>query len=160
MRHQHVHQLLGVIIFKEHHLGMVSEWMENGNLREHMRKNPEFDRYEMCASIASGLEYMHQTDAVHGDLKAASTSYTLELGLLISLRNFTQLNVLVSAGGVAKLADFGLSTVSGVSLGFSETSNPQLGSTRWAAPELLSEEAPKSKASDVYALGMASVIRL
>ncbi|KAJ1302506.1 hypothetical protein OPQ81_002824 [Rhizoctonia solani] len=134
MKHRNIHQLLGVIIFREHSLGMVSEWMENGNLREHMRKNDSFDRYEMCISIASGLVYMHQRDALHGDLKA--------------------LNVLVSSDGVAKIADFGLSTMSEASLGFSETSNPQTGSTRWAAPELLTEEAPKSKESDVYALGM------
>ncbi|CUA67089.1 Vegetative incompatibility protein HET-E-1 [Podospora anserina] [Rhizoctonia solani] len=134
MKHEHVHQLLGVIIFRENCLGMVSEWMENGNLREYMRRNRDLDRYEICTSIASGLAYMHNNNAVHGDLKA--------------------LNVLVSSDGIAKLADFGLSTVPETSLGFSDTSNPQIGSTRWAAPELLLEEATKSKESDVYALGM------
>ncbi|CAE6468139.1 unnamed protein product [Rhizoctonia solani] len=127
MKHQHVHQLLGVIVFKENCLGMVSEWMENGNLREHMRRKQDLDRYEICISIASGLAYMHKCNA---------------------------LNVLISSEGVAKLADFGLSTIPEASLGFSDTSNPQVGSTRWAAPELLLEEATKSKESDIYALGM------
>jgi hypothetical protein len=49
MKHQHVHRLLGVIIFKDQHLGMVSEWMENGNLREHMRNAQNFDRYQMVS---------------------------------------------------------------------------------------------------------------
>ncbi|CAE6441168.1 unnamed protein product, partial [Rhizoctonia solani] len=118
MNHPHVHQLRGVLKFRENCLGMVSEWMDNGNLREYIRKNDNVDRYEM----------------IHGDLKA--------------------INVLVSSDGVAKLADFGLSTISGASLGFSDTSNPQIGTTRWAAPELVVGDAPKSKESDVYALGM------
>ncbi|CAE6459522.1 unnamed protein product [Rhizoctonia solani] len=154
MNHQHVHRLLGVIIFRDQHLGMVSEWMENGNLREYMRKAPSFDRYEMCTSIASGLVYMHECNAVHGDLKAASNSYNIKPGqLIITSHNLQQPNVLVSSDGVAKLADFGLSTISEASLGFSDTSNPQIGSTRWAAPELLFDDALKSKESDVYALG-------
>ncbi|QRW22047.1 Vegetative incompatibility protein HET-E-1 [Rhizoctonia solani] len=127
MKHQHVHQLLGVIIFRDQHLGMVSEWMENGNLHEYMRKEPTLDRYEMCRSIASGLAYMHECDA---------------------------LNVLISSDGLAKLADFGLSTISETSLGFSDTSNSRIGSTRWAAPELLFDDAQRSKESDIYALGM------
>ncbi|CAE7218285.1 unnamed protein product [Rhizoctonia solani] len=127
MNHRHVHKLLGVIIFKGNCLGMVSEWMDNGNLREYMRKNQDLDQCEMCMSVALGLAYMHQCDA---------------------------LNVLVSSEGVTKLADFGLSTIAEVTLGFSDTSNSQIGSTRWAAPELLLEEATKSKESDVYALGM------
>ncbi|KEP49401.1 tyrosine kinase family catalytic domain protein [Rhizoctonia solani 123E] len=134
MKHQHVHQLLGVVVFKENCLGMVSEWMENGNLREYMLRKQDLDRYEICISIASGLAYMHKCNAVHGDLKA--------------------LNVLISSEGIVKLADFGSSTLSGASLGFSDTSNPQTGTTRWTAPELLLEEATKSKESDVYALGM------
>ncbi|KAH7338671.1 kinase-like domain-containing protein [Rhizoctonia solani] len=134
MNHPHVHRLRGVMIFKENCLGMVSEWMENGNLHEYIRKNYHLDRYEMCESIASGLNYMHRDNAIHGDLKA--------------------INVLVSSDGIAKLADFGLSTMSEASLGFSETSNPRIGTTRWAAPELVLGDAPKSKESDVYALGM------
>ncbi|CAE6433488.1 unnamed protein product [Rhizoctonia solani] len=134
MKHNNIHQLMGVIMFKGVYIGMVSEWMENGNLHEYMRKYPEFDRYKMSAQIASGLEYMHQINAVHGDLKG--------------------LNVLVSSEGIAKLSDFGLSTMTEASLAFSNTSNSQFGSTRWAAPEQLLREAPVSKPSDVYALAM------
>ncbi|CAE6463896.1 unnamed protein product [Rhizoctonia solani] len=47
MKHENVHQLMGVIMFKDRHLGMVSEWMENGNLHEYMHKNPQLDRYNM-----------------------------------------------------------------------------------------------------------------
>ncbi|CAE6534913.1 unnamed protein product [Rhizoctonia solani] len=134
LEHPNIHRLMGIIIFRGRSLGMVSEWMDNGNLHEYMRRNPGFDRYGMCAQVASGVAYMHQCDVVHGDIKAV--------------------NVLVSLDGVAKIADFGLSTMAEASLAFSETSNMQAGSLRWAAPELLSEVSSKSKASDVYALGM------
>ncbi|KAJ1305009.1 hypothetical protein OPQ81_000052 [Rhizoctonia solani] len=135
MKHKNIHQLVGVMMFKEYYIGMVSEWMDNGNLHEYMLKHPQLDRYQMCAQVTSGLSYMHRCNVVHGDLKA--------------------LNILVSPEGVAKLTDFGLSTVAEASLAFSETTGHRQGfSTRWAAPELLLDELPKSKQSDVYALGM------
>ncbi|CAE7072832.1 unnamed protein product, partial [Rhizoctonia solani] len=77
---------------------------------------------------------MHQCDSVHGDLKAA--------------------NVLVSSDGVARITDFGLSTMSEAGLRFSETSATQMGTMRWAAPEQVLEDSYRSKHSDVYALGM------
>ncbi|CAE6436762.1 unnamed protein product, partial [Rhizoctonia solani] len=117
------------------YLGMVSEWMENGNLHEYLRKNPSADRYQLCAHIASGVEYMHSRSTVHGDIKAA--------------------NVLVSPDGVARLSDFDFSAMSEVcSLQFSESSNTRLGSTRWTAPEMLCEQPQRTRQSDVYALGM------
>ncbi|CAE6523827.1 unnamed protein product [Rhizoctonia solani] len=84
--HPNVHPLIGVIQFKGGYLGMVSEWMENGNLHEYMRKYPNFDRHQKCIEVTSGLEYMHHNTMVHGALKAA--------------------NVLVSSDDVAKLIDF------------------------------------------------------
>ncbi|CAE6501690.1 unnamed protein product [Rhizoctonia solani] len=138
MEHPNVHRLLGVIMFRDQYLGMVSEWMDNGNLHEYLRKNPGADRYALCVHVASGLEYMHSCNTVHGDLKA--------------------LNVLVSSEGVAKLSDFDFSIMSEAStLVFSESSNSRLGSLRWTAPEMLLEEVPKrTRQSDIYALGMVS----
>lgn len=46
--HENVHKLLGVIIFKER-LGMVSKWMEPGNLREYMERNESVDRYHLVS---------------------------------------------------------------------------------------------------------------
>ncbi|CAE6415023.1 unnamed protein product [Rhizoctonia solani] len=136
MEHPNIHRLQGVIMFRNQYLGMVSEWMENGNLHEYLRKQPSADRYQLCIHVASGLEYMHGCSAIHGDLKAV--------------------NVLVSSDGIARLSDFDFSIMSEVSsLVFSETSNSRLGSLRWAAPELLVADAPKRTAQcDVYAMGM------
>ncbi|CAE6452267.1 unnamed protein product, partial [Rhizoctonia solani] len=136
MEHPNIHRLQGVIMFRDQYLGMVSEWMDNGNLHEYLRKQPSADRYQLCVHVASGLEYMHNCNTVHGDLKA--------------------LNVLVSSDGVAKLSDFDFSIMSEAStLVFSESSNSRLGSLRWTAPEMLLEEVPKrTTQSDIYALGM------
>ncbi|CUA68982.1 putative WD repeat-containing protein alr3466 [Nostoc sp, PCC 7120] [Rhizoctonia solani] len=136
MDHPNVHRLQGVIMFRERYLGMVSEWMDYGNLHEYLQKQPSADRYQLCIHVASGLEYMHRSNTVHGDLKA--------------------INVLVSADGTAKLSDFDFSIMSEVGgLVFSETSNSRLGSLRWAAPELLLADVPqRSTQCDVYALGM------
>ncbi|KAL5641709.1 hypothetical protein ACGC1H_001996 [Rhizoctonia solani] len=140
MEHPNVHRLQGVIMFRDQYLGMVSDWMENGNLHEYLRTHPSADRYELCVHVASGLDYMHSQNTVHGDLKA--------------------INVLVSSDGVAKLSDFDFSIMSGVSsLVFSESSHSRSGSLRWAAPELLLEEAPKrTTQSDVYALAMTILV--
>ncbi|CAE6431902.1 unnamed protein product [Rhizoctonia solani] len=136
MEHRNIHQLMGVIMFKDQYLGMVSEWMENGNLREYLRAHPDADRHQLCIDVATGLEYMHAHNMVHGDLKA--------------------LNVLVSPDGIARISEFDFSVMSDASgLMFTATSNSRSGSTRWVAPEMLGEDAPiRTKESDVYALGM------
>ncbi|CUA78547.1 putative WD repeat-containing protein alr2800 [Nostoc sp, PCC 7120] [Rhizoctonia solani] len=121
-----------VIMLRGQYLGMVSEWMDNGNLHEYLRKYADADRFKLIC-----LEYMHSTNTVHGDLKAA--------------------NVLVSSDGVAKLSDFDFSVMSEMtSLVFSESSNSRLGSIRWMAPEILLVEEARARTtqSDVYALGM------
>ncbi|CAE6430879.1 unnamed protein product, partial [Rhizoctonia solani] len=38
LEHENIHQLMGVIVFRER-LGMVSKWMEHGNLRQYLSKN-------------------------------------------------------------------------------------------------------------------------
>ncbi|CAE7085759.1 unnamed protein product, partial [Rhizoctonia solani] len=60
MDHPHIHRLQGVILFRDQYLGMVSEWMDNGNLHEYLRKHPGAGRYQL----------------VHGDLKALNVLVT------------------------------------------------------------------------------------
>ncbi|CAE7173009.1 unnamed protein product [Rhizoctonia solani] len=132
-----IHRLQGVIMFRDQYLGMVSEWMDNGNIREYLLKHPDADRYQLCAQVASGLEYMHNRSTVHGDLKAV--------------------NILVSADGIAKLSHLEssvLSEVSSLALFANST-------TRWAAPEILLEEVQqKTTQTDVYALGMTMLVNM
>ncbi|CAE7073902.1 unnamed protein product [Rhizoctonia solani] len=135
MDHPHIHQLQGVILFKEQYLGMVSEWMDNGNLHDYLLKHPRANRYQLCIHVTSGLEYMHGRNTVHGDLKA--------------------LNVLVSSEGIARLSDFDFSIMSDASsLVFTASSNNRMGSIRWVAPEMISGTLKRTTRTDVYALGM------
>ncbi|KAG8695740.1 GTP-binding protein Rho1 [Ceratobasidium sp. 394] len=132
--HDNVLQLVGLT---EHRgkLAMVSPWMENGNLREYLAKNPHVNRLDLCLQITRGLAYLHQRDMVHGDLKGA--------------------NVLVSDTGTAKLADFGNTKLKEQSLQLTTRTSPVY-SLRWAAPEIL-ESSPCSIPADLYALGMETV---
>ncbi|KAB5588933.1 hypothetical protein CTheo_7621 [Ceratobasidium theobromae] len=136
MDHENVHKLLGVIEFQGR-LGMVSKWMDNGNLYEYVRRGNlrPMDRYQLCIQVAKGVDYLHQRNIIHGDLKA--------------------LNVLVSSDGLAKVTDFDYSIMSDCSLMFSVTTRMGGGTLRWMAPELILESTyQRSKQTDIYALGM------
>ncbi|CUA68585.1 putative WD repeat-containing protein alr3466 [Nostoc sp, PCC 7120] [Rhizoctonia solani] len=47
MDHPNIHRLQGVIMLRNQYLGMVSEWMDNGNLHEYLLKSPSADRYQL-----------------------------------------------------------------------------------------------------------------
>lgn len=63
LAHQNVHQLMGVVMFQDR-LGMVSEWMEYGSLREYVKHNPRVDRFPLYIQVATGLSYLHDNDMV------------------------------------------------------------------------------------------------
>ncbi|CAE7167718.1 unnamed protein product [Rhizoctonia solani] len=134
--HPNVHRMLGVMIFKGLHLGVVSEWVDHSSLYEYIMKYPDADRFQLCTQVASGLDYMHRRGKVHGDLKAV--------------------NVVVSSDGIAKLSHLDSSIMSeGSCLVFHSNSTSWPGTFRWTAPEILLEEIQqKTTQTDVYALGM------
>ncbi|KAG9126902.1 hypothetical protein FRC07_001447 [Ceratobasidium sp. 392] len=147
LKHLFVLELLGFAIFQEQ-LAMISPWMENGTLNDHIHKHPERDRWELCSGVASGLQYIHSVGMVHGDLKAMHIEF--------------QNNILVDANGTVKLTDFGNSVLASHSLAFSGTSIAGGGTSRWMAPELIVQEdrtaADRSMAADIYALGMTILV--
>ncbi|KAG8768166.1 GTP-binding protein Rho1 [Ceratobasidium sp. 428] len=129
--HDNVLELIGLTQHRGK-LAVVAPWIENGNLRQYLGKNPDVDRLDLCLQITRGLAYLHSHDMVHGDLKGA--------------------NVLISDAGVPKLADFGNTKLKEQTLQLTtQTTTPF--SLRWAAPEILNN-SPCSVAADVYALGM------
>ncbi|KAJ1308940.1 hypothetical protein OPQ81_004623 [Rhizoctonia solani] len=138
IRHSHIQELLGVVLFKGR-VGMVSPWRKHGNLRNYIKKHESVDRYALCLQVAKGMCHLHNSNMVHGDLKAS--------------------NILVSEDGQVKLSDFDHSILSDCTLAFSDTTNFGGGTLRWMAPELVVPEDEKtpcqrSTKTDVYSLAM------
>ncbi|KAG1804246.1 kinase-like domain-containing protein [Suillus subaureus] len=131
----------------------VSTWQENGNVLEYVMlecstslflivlryrtKNPDINPLTLLAQAARGIEYLHGSNIVHGNLKCN--------------------NMLVSSEGVVCIGDFGHTQVLDEVLG-REGFTAYTGSSnvRWNAPELLGgDDVKPTKASDVFAFGMS-----
>ncbi|KAG0227791.1 hypothetical protein BGW42_002710, partial [Actinomortierella wolfii] len=116
------------------------ELAERGTLTNAINKGllDWLDKTRLAHEIARGLEYIHQENVLHRDLKSA--------------------NVLLTRHMEAKLADFGLarirSTVSS-NLSMSSAGGRITGTLRWIAPELFdTAKPPYSTKTDIYALGV------
>ncbi|KAG8710635.1 hypothetical protein FRC08_016918 [Ceratobasidium sp. 394] len=132
-RHPNVLPLLGLAKFQDQ-IRMVSLWMENGSLPSYLDKHPELSRCNMSTHVCTGLEYLHRTGVVHGDLKGN--------------------NVLVSDKGVPMITDFGNAVLQQGTLQFTGSIKLSGLTPRWTAPEIMDEKTKQSKEADVYALGM------
>ncbi|KAG6809011.1 hypothetical protein H0H92_001984 [Tricholoma furcatifolium] len=135
--HPNVLPFLGLAKYQER-LCFVTCWATNGNLESYLEQNPGANRLLLCLDTAAGVEYLHQNNVVHGDLKGA--------------------NILVDASGRASLGDFGVSSVTDPQiLQWTSQSNLESkgGTVRWQAPELLAVDSDivhsNTKASDVFA---------
>ncbi|KDQ14446.1 hypothetical protein BOTBODRAFT_110051 [Botryobasidium botryosum FD-172 SS1] len=135
LRHRNVLPFVGLFTLGPRTY-LVSPWMERGNALEYVQRNPDARPKDLLFEIASGIEYLHTFDPVviHGDLKGA--------------------NVLISARGIARIADFGLSyDVADDAVGANSTTWYDAGNPRWQAPELLAEKSLRTTATDIFAFG-------
>ncbi|QRW06865.1 Tyrosine kinase catalytic domain protein [Ceratobasidium sp. AG-Ba] len=125
LKHENILNLTGLAMFQED-FSIVSPWMENGTLLQYVSRRPEVNRYNLCLQITAGLQYLHSSGVIHGDLK-----------------------------GVVKLTDFGNTLLKKYStLIFTGVRDNSAISVRWASPELLAEGGEHTEKSDVYALAM------
>ncbi|KXN90439.1 Serine/threonine-protein kinase HT1 [Leucoagaricus sp. SymC.cos] len=115
---------------------IVTPWMENGDLTEFLKKSNNTSSIQilLMSDIAAGLQYLHDMDIIHADLKAK--------------------NVLVSRSQRAILADFGVSTILSTNVG-TTTARDFAGTNHWMAPELLLGEGPlpPTPQSDMWGFG-------
>ncbi|SAM02184.1 hypothetical protein [Absidia glauca] len=114
------------------HVNIILEFVENGSLLSTLKSFgsfPETLAAGYCTSILLGLQYLHDQNVVHCDLKAA--------------------NLLTTTSGHVKLSDFGVS----LNLGLKETEvGIVAGTPNWMAPEVIELKGASTK-SDIWSLG-------
>ncbi|KAF7975063.1 hypothetical protein HWV62_10569 [Athelia sp. TMB] len=148
LEHENIVQLLGTTEKNQDFpsIGMVSEWMENGNLWSYIKETrPLIDRLQLICDVVTGLTYLHSQRVIHGDLTSA--------------------NVLIDNNGRARLVDFGLSSIIAAFEGTSLMASAIGGALRFRAMELMPplEEDPTNfdpkltTACDIYSLGSVTL---
>ncbi|EJC99228.1 kinase-like protein, partial [Fomitiporia mediterranea MF3/22] len=136
LAHENILPLLGYVLEGDYP-SVVSEWIENGTVTKYLKHNSSADPEKLILGIAAGMDYLHDQDIVHSDLKAD--------------------NVLVGPSSQPLICDFGMSRTLASSLSIEATTLSDVrGSVRWMAIELLdiNLDSLHTKETDVWAFGM------
>ncbi|KAG8881629.1 hypothetical protein FRB97_009318 [Tulasnella sp. 331] len=88
LRHPHVQSILGVCHFTSGVTSLVTPFLENGNVMQYLASHAEILPLNIAAEVASGLEYLHSMNVIHGRLRPE--------------------NILISPDGQACIGDCGL----------------------------------------------------
>ncbi|CAD8156776.1 unnamed protein product [Paramecium pentaurelia] len=128
LRHPNIVLYMGVCI-KRHNFYLITEYMENGSLYDHIhkRKTKNLNFIQIIEDITLGMNNLHGRRIMHCDLKSS--------------------NVLIDQNWNVKLCDFGLSRIK------SKKTKSMIGTPHWMAPEIMRGE-PYTEKSDVYSFGM------
>ncbi|KAF7337062.1 TKL/TKL-ccin protein kinase [Mycena venus] len=138
LRHKNILPFIGVCDDLGPTPGLISPFYKFGHVGTYLRTHPEVDRKELVRGVASGLEFLHENNIVHGDLKVQ--------------------NVLVDKHGTPCICDFGISKILN-RRGFTTSS---VGTAPYMAPELffvvdgmaLEQSPSTTKSSDVYSFAL------
>ncbi|KAI8364994.1 kinase-like domain-containing protein [Choanephora cucurbitarum] len=131
LSHANVVKYVGFIP-SERYFDVVLEYAENGSLMSTLKAFGAFPEKlvaSFCIKILHGLQYLHDNQVVHCDLKAA--------------------NILTTKTGDVKLTDFGVSLNLKLKPADSDTI---AGTPNWMAPEVIELEGANTK-SDIWSLG-------
>jgi len=137
--HPNVVRFLGVSIpenIRDSPVAMVSELCTNGDLFDYIRNVPAPPLHKVMGialDIAHGLEYLHQRkpSVIHRDCKSS--------------------NILITAKGTAKIADFGLAKVKQSTRSMVVS---LVGTVNWQAPELWHPHPKYNHKVDVFSCAM------
>ncbi|KAF8163572.1 hypothetical protein B0H34DRAFT_328730 [Crassisporium funariophilum] len=137
--HPNIVRFLGVSIpenTKEVPVMIVSELCSNGDLFDYIRNvhAPSMRKIlQMMLDIANGLEYLHtrKPSIIHRDCKSS--------------------NILITAKGTAKIADFGLAKVKQSTRSMVKS---LVGTVNWQAPELWTAHPKYNHKVDVFSCAM------
>ncbi|XP_042440864.1 serine/threonine-protein kinase STY46-like isoform X1 [Zingiber officinale] len=132
VRHKNVVQFIGACT-RPPKLCIVTEFMSGGSVYDYLHKQKGIFKLpallRVAIDISKGMNYLHQNNIIHRDLKAA--------------------NLLMDENEVVKVADFGVARVkveSGVM-------TAETGTYRWMAPEVI-EHKPYDHKADVFSFGI------
>ena len=135
LHHGHITELIGVsFTVPDRALCFLIEYMDQGDLRDLLVQNtpatyPLASKVDAALSVAKALVYLHNLKIIHRDLKSR--------------------NVLLDSIKGAKLGDFGVARLASSH----DTMTVGVGTYRWMAPEVLSENQ-YTVAADVFSFGM------
>ncbi|KAF7293344.1 Kinase-like protein [Mycena kentingensis (nom. inval.)] len=132
LRHRYILPFFGIDCGSfPNSIALVSPWMEFGTARAFLEQHSAAHRDRLLEQVLEGLEYLHSTAIVHGDLHGG--------------------NVLVDAYWNVQLTDFGLATFID-SLDATPSSQFRGGNPHWLAPELHSSQRyHRTPATDIFA---------
>ncbi|CAG7885934.1 unnamed protein product [Brassica rapa] len=132
VRHKNVVQFIGACT-KPPHLCIVTEFMPGGSVYDYLHKQKGVFKlpalFKVAIDICKGMNYLHQNNIIHRDLKAA--------------------NLLMDENEVVKVADFGVARVKAQT----GVMTAETGTYRWMAPEVI-EHKPYDHKADVFSYGI------
>lgn len=138
LRHPHIVQLYDFGIENEQPF-MVMEYLNGGTLQDRLAQwrsrgaiMPLAETSRLLTKLASALDYAHERDAIHRDIKSS--------------------NIMFTAEGEPVLTDFGIAKILSDAAQLSATGSV-MGSPAYMAPEQAAGQ-PVDARSDLYALGI------
>lgn len=130
-------------------LFILMEYFEHGTLADALEKRSSIDRVEnlrYLQSITTGLQYLHDRNVMHRDLKP--TNIFLTKDNVPRIGDFGLAKRREPIGSAAELAIFGTSS--------GKEASAQGGSPLYSSPEQLSN-SEVTKLSDIYSLGLVMI---
>lgn len=132
VQHRNVVRFIGACT-KSPHLSIITEYMPGGSLYEYLHKNriilelPQLVKFAI--DVCKGMEYLHQNDIIHRDLKTA--------------------NLLMDTHNVVKVADFGVARFQNQG----GVMTAETGTYRWMAPEVINHQ-PYDQKADIFSFAI------
>jgi len=140
LNHPNIVRYVGTSI-SSRYLFIVLEYVPGGSVAGTLSQFGAFSEpliKRFVTQIIAGVEYLHQKQIIHRDIKGA--------------------NVLVTDAGVAKLADFGCSKQLGgmVTASLEESMRIIRGSVPWMAPEVI-KQVGHGRSADLWSVGATMI---